>query len=239
MKILILEDNEIHKNRLVKAIGKEHEVVTFASISEAHQHLKITDCLVDLFFVDVELPDGTGIDFAKTLRKSPEYLYTWVVFVTSYSHFLFDAVRKCHCYDYIVKPIEAEHVQDIITKREHYEMTVKKESCPKELLFQSQGIFIKLSPQDILCFEAQKKDCLLYTKSGTYTLKRQSLKKIEAIINGCHEFKKVHRSYIVNENHVSEVVKYLNRWEVRFSDHPLKVPISEKYKINQLVGAGY
>ena len=70
--------------------------------------------IFDLLLIDLNLPDGSGIDFAKYLRELPEYKLTGIVVITTNSYNILQTFKEIHCYDFLVKPYKNEEVKKII-----------------------------------------------------------------------------------------------------------------------------
>lgn len=114
MNILIVDD-EIHSAQLIK----RHlvQISTEDEISTAHNGIEAKVILstraIDLAFLDIEMPEITGLDLAKFMQL--EYSNTFVVFVTAHSNYALDAF-KVDAIDYITKPIIKSDLEKVLEK---------------------------------------------------------------------------------------------------------------------------
>jgi two-component system LytT family response regulator len=175
--------------------------------------------IIDLVFLDIRMPDGSGTQFLKTLKKKPA-----VIFVTAHNEFgaegfALDAV------DYLVKPVPFERFMAAANKAYEY-ISYRK---TKSLLKKDDFLFIKTSHKiqkifysDILYLEGLKdytKIHLVDSKKPFVTL--QSLKYFESRLP--HEdFIRIHRSYIISLRKVDTVSRkavLLGETELPCSEH--------------------
>ena len=115
--ILLVEDNteqlEFLKQSL-SSLGDEYYILEASSAKEAMQ--AALQHKIHLFFIDIGLPDGNGLELAKELRNVEKYALTWIVFLTTHAEYTLDAFQQTHCYDYIVKPYKADTVINLAQK---------------------------------------------------------------------------------------------------------------------------
>jgi len=216
--ILVLEDHYIQRKSMVniiKDLGDNYCVLAADTIEKAFNISK--DYKIDLFILDIELPDGSGLEFAQEIRKEKDYEFTWMVFLTSYEQYVLEAVRKVHCYDYIVKPYCKHEVQKLVKRLLTTECGIQKKN-KEYLAFDTDGIIVRIFIEDIFFIEAYRKDLLIHTLAGQYKIKRTSLKKI------CRKVEKLgflqcHRSYIINKKFVKRIDTNKNTWEIYFEGY--------------------
>ena len=134
LKAMIVDDEAPARSELkflLDELGQTEVVAEAASVREAIEKLK--EYPVDVMFLDVNMPEATGLQLAEALQhlKFPPA----VVFVTAYSEFALDAF-KVSAIDYLVKPVETERLSQAISRvREHVSLHVaaqKSERIPVE-----------------------------------------------------------------------------------------------------------
>jgi Nif-specific regulatory protein len=146
-KILIVEDEVGVRRGLEQHLrGLRYEVTTAASITDAHSSL--AKDTFDLVFLDVQLPDGSGIDLLKALQQRPQR--PMVVMTTGFGS-VESAVdcMKSGAFDYLLKPFSLNHILIALKKADEFTQLVKVnqflsheegESGGNELLGRSEAI---------------------------------------------------------------------------------------------------
>lgn len=224
-KALILEDN-LQQGQILKEVIEEngYEVMIAPSIAEALLIIESNE--IEIFFLDIDLPDGDGMDFAKSLRRDVQYEFTWIVFLTKHTSYIFDAIRKVNCHDYIIKPYDKEDIEKILNKFTRK----KKHNESEKISFKSGNLIVRLSPEKIIMVEVIKKNTYIFTEDNVYEIKRVTLKTINNKLSKYRYFVKCHRSYIVNLNYIKEIKKEFSGLTIFMECIDKKVPIGEKFK---------
>lgn len=228
-KVLVLEDNLYQGEYLKKIIeDNQYEVIMVQNISDALKVVENND--IEIFFLDIDLPDGDGMSFAKTLREVTQYEFTWIVFLTKHDNYIFDAVRKVNCHDYIMKPYEKEDIIKILSKCERN----KKYIVNEKVSFKSGKLIFRLNPEKIIMIEVVNKNSYIYTENNNYEIRRVTLRAISDKLSKYNYFVRCHRSYIVNLNYIRAIKKEYSWLTIVMDYTNKKVPIGEKYK-NDLI----
>lgn len=106
--VLVVEDHDANRQMLVMLVEMEgHRVLGAASIAQARQRL--AEQVPDVILMDVDLPDGDGIDFAATLRRDRMYDRVRIYAVTAY--LMGEAKRRAMaagCDGFFEKPIDTD-----------------------------------------------------------------------------------------------------------------------------------
>ena len=180
-RILILEDNELTRNKLIKiveAIEPQVEVSAFAAQEEAlgfaltHQ--------VELFLVDIilrpkERNDFSGIQFAEKIRECPSCGRAEVVFITSLAGLEAELLHRVHCYDYIEKPIDEERVKRIVS--EIHDRGERAARLPERIYFRNDGISYPVDVADIRYAVYQNRVLSIHTGEESIEISNLPLKK--------------------------------------------------------------
>ncbi|WP_419213803.1 LytR/AlgR family response regulator transcription factor [Maribacter sp. X9] len=210
LKAILVEDEansrEILRNYLTKYCLNVTLLGEAGSIKEAVELIK--NNVLDLVFLDVEMPFGNAFD---VLDQFPERTFE-TVFVTAYDHYAKDALNN-HAAYYLTKPI---NIDDLINAVNYVETVREKEiSLEGEVLSSnSKGVQGKLTLPQQDGFQILNIADILYCKADdNYTeihlvdkkiLVSKTLKYFEDALTD-FPFARVHKSYLVN---VNEVVKY-------------------------------
>jgi DNA-binding LytR/AlgR family response regulator len=177
---------------------------------------------VDFLFLDINMPQLTGMELAAILPKE-----TKIVFTTAYSEYAAESYTF-QTIDYLLKPITLKRFLTSTQKIESYfgnreSVVVPSASAPeKEYFFVKSGKTLsKIRLEDILYFEGEKEYVRLVTITGHLLIYRR-LKDIEEQLP--LPFVRVHNSYIVNTKQLEKI-----------QDNHIfiagkQIPVSEKFK---------
>lgn len=114
MKVIIVDDEKSMLLIMKKMISKIPEVEiagVFQNVRDAYKFLNENS--VDMAFVDIKMPEESGLDFAKKILK--EALTVELVFLTSHKEYALDAF-EVHAFDYIVKPVSQDRLERTIKR---------------------------------------------------------------------------------------------------------------------------
>lgn len=158
---------------------------------------------IDLLFLDIHMSDLNGLELAKTLVNPPR-----IIFTTAYSEYAIEGY-KVNAIDYLLKPIE--YVDFLLTSNKALETINKERQFVTEVKKKDDFLFIKSGQQhirihfkDIKYLEAQKEYVSLKLVNGEQVKTLLRLKNIESILPK-ETFMRIHRSFIVNLNHIVTV----------------------------------
>ncbi len=168
-------------------------VSTFSSSTEAYKYLSRNK--VDLLFLDIEMPGMSGLDLLRSLTERPK-----VILTTGKKEFAVDAF-DLDVADYLVKPIEYPRFLKALSKIRESE-TRSSEAVERHIFIKSQGVFQKISYDDITHLEAQGDYISIYTGKSRITI-YDTLKNFESKLN--RDFIRVHRSFIINKKHILSI----------------------------------
>lgn len=229
-RILIVEDNPGQRSVLsstLKALGQDYRIIECSTFAEAMQVSK--EYSIELFFIDIGLPDGSGMELAKELRKMENYELTWIVFLTTYSEYVLEAFQEIHCYDYIVKPYKPEAALEMARKLTRNASAAVKASESRFLSFRMKDCVVKINVNDIIFIEVYNKSITVHTKHQKHIIKRISLKELIAMLPS-ENFLQCHRSYIVNLDYITRINKNNYIWEITFEEYSEKAFVGDTYR---------
>lgn len=191
----------------------------FESAFQALDYLQSN--VVDLMFLDINMPDFNGLDFAKSLTVKPKIILT-----TAYSEYALEGFR-IDALDYLLKPIPYPVFLKSVNKAKEW-FQVRNEAVQdvpeSELFVKSEGKIVKIRVADILYVESANEyiKINLDNKDVVTTLKR--LKEFEEELPAEH-FLRIHRSFIVNTGKI----KAVERFRVLLNNN-VPIPVGELYR---------
>lgn len=189
---------------------------TFTRTSDALQYLK--ENKVDLLFLDIQMPDISGIEFYKNLEEK-----TMVIFTTAYSEYAVEGFNL-NAIDYLLKPYELERFKKAINKAKEFYEYNKKETNESNFIFvRADYSLIKIDCNEIIYIESVDDYLKIHLTGKKPIMTLSTLKSIENKLPPSH-FIRVHRSYIVALNKI-ESVRGKN-----IQLGTAEIPISSKYE---------
>ena len=175
---------------------------------------------VQLLFLDIQMPELSGIEFAKILPKE-----TKVIFTTAFPQYAVEGY-KVNALDYLLKPISYDDFLKSTDKAlEWFSVLMKQDVYRRDrfMFVKSDYKLQRISLDDILYIEGLKDYVRFYLKNGDRVMSLMSMKKLEEYLPR-PEFLRTHRSYIV---HMTET-PLVDRFRIVFGE--TYIPISENYK---------
>lgn len=176
---------------------------------------------VDILFLDVEMPEMSGMDLLKTIDNSIE-----VIMITSARDYAPEAFEAAVT-DYLVKPIEYSRFLKAVTKaKENIEAFQRKlkDGDQNNIYVKTDSKVVKITLNNILFIEALADYVVINTEKKKYIV-HSTMKGIEKRLPDRY-FARVHRSYIVNVDHIEALED--NSIVIRDKS----IPIGASYKDN-------
>ncbi len=182
----------------------------------------ISDETIDLVFLDIQMPDLTGIDFSKTLSAT-----TKIIFTTAFKEYAFEGF-KVAAVDYLLKPFNYPEFLKAANKVISQDPKTEEEKhTPLEnnfIFVKSEYKQIKISLDEVFYFESLKDYVKIWlTGRSKPILTLISLKKLEKELPS-GKFMRIHRSFIIALNKIESVER--NRVIINNE----RITIAEQYK---------
>ena len=200
LNCIIIDDEPIARNGLSKYIKGYEKLQLISECRDAFQAIEIlkTNAKIDLIFLDIEMPLLSGIDFLKNIQ--PDQI---IILTSAFSKYAIDGF-EFNVLDFLLKPISKKRFDVCIQKVFEFAKFKRfsHDSHLDYLYIKNEGLLQKISFKDILYFEAALNYYKVYTKDRYYVQYGSFYKLIQQLNQEI--FKKVHRSYIVNINHISK-----------------------------------
>ncbi len=185
---------------------------------------------VDLIFLDIQMPDLTGMELARILQGKAVNQQPKIIFTTAYNQFAVEGY-KVSAIDYLLKPFSYEEFLRASTKAyQTFDSPIADEEENKlpyiflKVEYQLQKVFLK----EIICVEGYKDYVKVHLTGRPHPLlSLTSLKNMEEILPK-DQFMRIHRSYIISLDQIQSVT----RNNVNLGD--INISVSDYYKDNFL-----
>ena len=232
LKCIAIDDEPLALRQLKSYIEKIPYLELTATCNNALEAQQLLASQhVDLIFVDINMPDLSGVEFVRSLVDRP-----MVIFTTAYSEYAVEGF-KLDAVDYLLKPFsfadfsrsagKANSLYELRHNQRAGEPEATPEALPKDKEYISVKAEYKVSLvkiSDIVHLESEGEYVRMHLADGTTITTLFRLKHMEAALPS-DMFMRVHRSYIVN----LRCIKGYVRGRVFLSDTEY-VPIGENYK---------
>ena len=181
---------------------------------------------VDLIFLDIQMPQITGIEFLKSLRNPP-----LVVFTTAYPEYAIEGF-ELDAVDYLLKPISLDRFMKAVNKvTERIQLKKQGNSTIEEIgedyfFVKSDKKLIKVNFGEIIYIEGLK-DYVIIRMENNRIIALQTMKSLEDKLQSLN-FRRVHRSFIVNVDKIQALDG--NSLEVIEKGQIKSIPIGKNYR---------
>lgn len=171
---------------------------------------------VNLIFMDIQMPDLSGMELARILDGNKNSGTTRVIFCTAYHQFALEGY-KVEALDYLLKPYSYEDFLTAATKAYQYfgrmgtlvqSSSATPSSTPSDYIFlKVEYQLVKVVLKDVTHIEAYKDYVKVHLKSKNHPLlSLTSMKNMEELLSK-DRFMRVHRSFIVSLDHIESISK--------------------------------
>jgi two-component system, LytTR family, response regulator len=244
MRAIAIDDEPLAREGLRQLLVEHPEVELVGEAGNGAEALRLVDATApDLMFVDVQMPEMTGLELVAAL---PAHRTPAIIFVTAYDEF---AVRAfdVHALDYLVKPIDDRRFAEAIRRaRVHCELATGpvvrgrvREALaavdPPRLAIRDGEAVVFVPVDDIDWIEAADYYVEIHAGARTY-LHRETMQRLQALLDP-DRFVRIHRSRLVNRARVREL-RWENRGEmvvITTSGASLKVARSCRAKVREVL----
>lgn len=199
IKAIIVDDELVSRESLeylLKKIPDVQLLQQFSSAIEARDFLGENN--VDVIFLDVEMPDLTGMEFLATVSDLPT-----VILTTSNPAYAAEAFEH-RVLDYIVKPVNLKRLNLAMERIREERKGKPEEEKEGEIYVRSDRKFLRLEVELIAFVETMDDYLIIHMKSGEKHITHSTLSNMEDRLPES-SFQKVHRSYIVNLSAISSI----------------------------------
>ena len=229
IKAIIVDDEPLALDVLETYIEKLPNVELVKKCEnafEANEALKSGN--IDVMFLDIQMPQLTGIEFLKSLSNPPI-----VIFTTAYADYAVEGF-ELDALDYLLKPISLERFMKAVNKAQEKIDARNVDTGSSGDVEEGKSYFfvkadkklIKCNYDDINYIEGLK-DYVIIRQDQSRIITLQTMKSLEAKLPS-DIFMRIHRSYIVNLNKIKAIVG--NMVEIMEKGQPKHIPIGKNYR---------
>lgn len=235
LRILVVDDEMLARDELKYLLYRTKEVDMIDEADSVEEALeKLMESKPDLVFLDIQLSDDNGFEIANILKKMKNP--PAIVFATAYDQYAIQAF-EVDALDYILKPFDEERIVQTIKKfkkRKQHEMAEKQEVHVPDVSSRMEKLALPIDESIVLVNIGDivyaglldgkvivKTICDTYVTYDTLAILEKKLPQMN--------FMRVHRSFIVNVNHISEIQPWFNSTYNLIMKEDSKVPVSRTY----------
>ncbi|MFV0266432.1 MAG: LytR/AlgR family response regulator transcription factor [Draconibacterium sp.] len=214
LRTIIVEDEELARNLMKNFLSDIESIEIIAECENGFEGVKmINELKPDLVFLDIQMPKITGLEMLELLEHKPQ-----IIFATAYDQYALKAFEY-NAADYLLKPYSKDRLVEAVAKVEERIQTEGRESDVAEKVsdFPREGYLdrvvvkdrhkIHIAPVDAIRYiESMDDYVMIYTTEGRW-MKQKTMKYFETSLNP-NDFVRIHRSYIVKVNEISEIQQY-------------------------------
>ncbi|MCC6722149.1 MAG: response regulator transcription factor [Bacteroidia bacterium] len=222
IKVAIIDDSLLSITAIKKLLEKFNDTIdiSFTSTNANDSLLQLSNNKIDILFLDIEMPLFNGFEI---LEKIGQYSFL-VVFTTAHENYALQAF-KIHAFDYLIKPIEKNQLEDIIKRyfeRVNFnkKISLNQNKKPDSNVLEANGrliidthgktFFVNIS--NIQYFKAERAYSKIYYNNSNILVSKNTNYFEKLLNNPC--FYRIHRSFLININQVKEFVKKNNSYFV-------------------------
>ena len=204
MNCIIIDDEPLAREAIQMLVSKINHLILvecFNSANAASDYLE--EHVVDLIFLDIQMPGTNGIDFAKTIPQK-----TLVIFTTAFSEYALNSY-EVEAIDYLIKPVRFERFQKAVSKAQSYHKLLDVGNVNTNIETISDDYFFvkadrkvfKILFKDILFIEGLKD----YVVLQTVAQKIITAMNIKTIYDQLPKaiFVRISKSYVINIQHIA------------------------------------
>jgi DNA-binding LytR/AlgR family response regulator len=203
-KCIVVDDEPMARDilrRYIERIPTLHLEGEFGNAIDAAVFLQANE--VDIAFLDIRMPQLTGTELVRSLRRAPK-----VIFTTAYKEYAFEGF-ELDVVDYLLKPIRFERFFRAVNKalpgkNDTVSSDMIAAAAPKDtntfIYLRVDRKMVKVAMDDILFVESLKDYVKVVTRKEAIVT-RQTIASAEGLLPAAH-FIRIHRSYIVSINKI-------------------------------------
>lgn len=216
-RCIIVDDEPLAQQVIENHISKTEGLILLKKCGNAMEAFKcISQANVDLIFLDIKMPSMSGIEFIKSLRNPPAFIFT-----TAYSEHAVMSY-ELEAIDYLLKPVTYERFNTAIIK--FLKQSVNHIPEFAYSYFKVNGKMIKIEHKDIIYAQSIKDYIIINTLNGNY-ITHMTMKYLTELLPDTI-FRRVHRSFLISLLHITSIGR--NKIELQ----QVKIPIGEHFRTN-------
>lgn len=242
IRVLIADDETAARRRLQYFLAAEPDFRVAGESQDGRDACtKIAQLAPDLVFLDVEMPELSGIEVVE--RIGPDRMPA-TIFATAYDHYAM-AAFDANAIDYLLKPFDDRRFARSIAKVRHQVRGEPEVRQREKLLALIEGfgngktypdrLLVKLDDAqqlvkmaDIVHISADRNYINIHTTEGVTHVMRETMKGIQGRLDPAM-FRRIHRSHIVNLDHVRRILPWFGGDRLVMTDNGARFTLSRNY----------
>ncbi len=227
MNCIIIDDDPLSRKIVEEFVERTDNLTLIYSYENAVDAINAfkNEPDIDLIFLDIEMPEMSGLDFMDSLKNPPQ-----IIIISSKDKYALNAFDY-DVTDYLLKPIAYSRFYKAVDKAQDRFTKNKIDTKGDEIFIKKNSSLVRLKYDNILWVEALENYVIFNTFSDKYTI-HFTMKAIEQKLP-THKFTRVHRSYIVNTSSINVIED--NSVIIKTKDGVKTIPIGKSYK-DKLMG---
>jgi DNA-binding LytR/AlgR family response regulator len=198
MKCIIVDDDDVSRMSVAKCVERQSNLELLGSFPSAKAALKaLPDLECDLVFLDVEMPEMTGLEFISAMNHTAD-----VIIISSKSEYAIDAF-DFNIADYITKPIDFDRFCKAVDRVTAIRSNIGAESNSENLFIKADSKYVKIQLNEIRYVEALSDYVSVHTDKGRFII-LGTMKGMIAKLDP-NKFIRIHRSYIANLDRIEAI----------------------------------
>lgn len=237
LRVVIADDEPLARDLLEAVLLEDPNIELMAACASGHEAIEKTiELRPDLIFLDIEMPEMTGLEVAVTLiEKMGLSEVPQIIFATAYDRYAVQAFRV-NAVDYVLKPLNDADVSNSLARARRVLKSGQGEQKTHSLRDMAASSQIKLQDGDkiilvprtsLICAKAQGDYVALFAEGRTRLI-RATLKSVEAKLP-ISSFQRIHRSAVVNLAAVREVTPAAKGAATVYLSNGMDLPVSRAY----------
>jgi len=214
---IVVDDEQLARQFVIEYLEDFDQVEIIAESGKASEAIKLIDKKKpDLIFLDVQMPGQDGFEVLEKISHEP-----FVIFCTAYDKYAIQAFEK-NTIDYLLKPLDKNRFDKAVNKAieriknndKNFERLIEEitqhqsQSFTANLFVQKTEKLVNLPVQNIISLEASGDYTIISTANDQFVSSSGITKlatRLDPLI-----FIRIHRSTIININHLQELEKHSN-----------------------------
>jgi two-component system, LytTR family, response regulator len=211
IRALIVDDEEGARDIMEHLLNRIPDIVVIGKVSSADEALEmVINCLPDLVFLDIQMPEKNGFQLVEYFQKY--LLNTHVIFVTAHAEFAINAL-KVSAFDYLLKPVMMVELQETILRYKAFRcqssslaninLQPAKPVHNCKIKFNTRTGYILISPAEIMYCEADVNYTTIYLGKDNREVITVNLGRVEEILPP-DSFYRISRSILINQIYLTK-----------------------------------